>query len=86
MKVGQTKTITIPAAAAYGEWTQDAIVTMPRDQIPNSDQFTKGMEVTNAYGQKMKIYDVTDTDIVFDTNHELAGKDLIFDITVLEVK
>ena len=85
MKVGETKTVTIPAVDAYGERSEDALVSVEISQVPNADQFEAGMEVVNAYGQKMKIYEVTDTHVVIDGNHELAGKDLIFDITVLEV-
>jgi FKBP-type peptidyl-prolyl cis-trans isomerase 2 len=34
----------------------------------------------------VKIVKVTDTDVHLDTNHELAGKALIFDITIEEIK
>jgi peptidylprolyl isomerase len=37
MKVGQTKTITIPAKEAYGEWTGAALITVPRSQLPEGD-------------------------------------------------
>lgn len=86
MKVGQTKTITIPAAEAYGEWTEEALITQKIADIPNADQFEEGMEVYSPYGQKFKVHKKTKDELVIDTNHELAGKDLIFDITVKEIK
>ena len=38
------------------------------------------------YGQVFTVYEVTNKEVIFDGNHELAGKDLIFDITVKEIK
>jgi FKBP-type peptidyl-prolyl cis-trans isomerase 2 len=40
------------------------------------------MEVMTQFWQKFKITEVTDKEIVLDANHELAGKTLIFDITI----
>jgi FKBP-type peptidyl-prolyl cis-trans isomerase 2 len=34
MKIGQTKTITIPAAEAYGEWSESNIIEIDRNQLP----------------------------------------------------
>lgn len=86
MKKGQTKTITIPASEAYGEWSEDALITVERTQIPNGDQLEVGMPVMNAYKQTLLVHSVTETEVVLDANHELAGKNLIFDITVIEIK
>ena len=86
MKVWETKTVTIPAKDAYGEWDKNKLVTIPKEQIPNADQYQVGMQVMTSYGQAFKVYQVNDKDIVFDANHELAGKTLIFDITVKSVQ
>jgi len=85
MKVGQTKTITIPAKEAYGEWTAAALITVPRSQLPEGD-YKKGVQLMSANGQTFTVYEVKEDSVVLDGNHELAGKDLIFDITVLSVK
>lgn len=84
MKVGQTKTITIPAKEAYGEWTGAALITVPRTQLPQGE-YTKGVKLMSANGQTFTVYDVKKDEIILDGNHELAGKDLIFDITVLSI-
>ena len=86
MKIWQTKTINIPAKDAYWEWTKDKLITIDKSQVPNADQYTVGMQVVADYGQVFKVYQVTDKQIIFDGNHELAGKDLIFDITIKEIK
>lgn len=86
MKIGQTKTITIPAKEAYGEWLQDKLIKVDKSKVPDADKYTVWMQVMTDYGQAFKVYEITDTHIIFDGNHELAGKDLIFDITIKEIK
>lgn len=85
MKIGQTKTVTIPAKEAYGEWSKDALVELDRSQLP-AGEYKKGMKLYNQYGQAVTINEVKDKTVVLDTNHELAGKDLIFDITLVSIK
>ncbi len=86
MKVGETKTVEIAAKDAYGERDEKNLITMPKDQIPDADQYQVGMQVMSQYGQTFKVYKVNDDSIVFDANHELAGKTLIFDITIKSVQ
>ena len=85
MKVGQTKTITIPAAEAYGEVREDLIQTYPLSDLPNPDDFQEGMQIGLGYGTTATIIKKTNTDITIDMNHELAGKALIFDITIKSI-
>jgi FKBP-type peptidyl-prolyl cis-trans isomerase SlpA len=39
----------------------------------------------SANGQTFTVYEVKDDSVILDGNHELAGKDLIFDITVVSI-
>ena len=86
MKVGQTKTVHIEAKDAYGERSEKNIIKIPRSQIPNSDQLQKGMKVYAANGQSFTVYALDDKEISLDANPELAGKTLIFDITVTDIQ
>jgi FKBP-type peptidyl-prolyl cis-trans isomerase 2 len=86
MSIGQTKTIHIEAKEAYGERSEANIIKVPREQIPNSEQLEKGMKVFASNGQSFTVYALTDKEITLDANHELAGKKLIFDITITEIK
>jgi len=86
MKVGETKTVEIAAKDAYGERDEKKLITMPKSQIPDADKYQVGMQVMSSYGQTFKVYKIEKNDIVFDANHELAGKTLIFDITVKSVQ
>lgn len=86
MKVGETKTVTIEPKDAYGERDEAKLLTVKKDQIPDGDQYEVGMQVMSQNGQIFKVYEVKKDEIVFDTNHELAGKTLIFDITVKNIE
>lgn len=85
MKVGQTKTLTIPAKEAYGEWSDKNLIVLDRKQLPEGD-VQKGTKLQSAMGQTFTVYKVEGEKVTLDANHELAGKDLIFDITIVSIK
>ena len=86
MKVGETKTVKIPAAQAYGERSEENIVRFPIKDLGEDAKDAKvGMQVYLGGRFPAVITEITDTEIVFDANHELAGKDLIFDITIKNI-
>lgn len=86
MKVGETKTVTIKPEDAYGARSEQNLITITKDKIPDADKYEIGMKVMSAYGQAFTVHKINDKDIVFDANHELAGKTLIFDITIKSIK
>ena len=89
MKVGETRTLTIPAAEGYGEWSKEGLQTVPLNQLPakpDGSNYKKGDKLYTTMGQTVTVYDVTGTGIVIDTNPELAGKELIFDVTIKAVQ
>ena len=86
MKVGETKTVKIPAAQAYGERSEENVVRFPIKDLGEDAKDAKvGMQVYLGGRFPAVITEITDTEIVFDANHELAGKDLIFDITIKNI-
>lgn len=91
MEVGQTINVRIPAADAYGEWDPRRVVEMPLDAAPGiKDEKAIGDMVLlrNSMGQAVqaKVYEYTDTTVKFDLNGEMAGKDLNFEITLVEAE
>lgn len=86
MSIGQTKTVHIEASDAYGERSDKNLVKVPREQIPDADKLEKGMKVYASTGQPFTVYAVDSKEITLDANPELAGKKLIFDITVTDIK
>ena len=90
MQVGEKKTVHIPAAEAYGERDDAMVQKVPVDQIPNADQLPVGQTVymMGPGGQPFPVFvqSIEDGIVTFDMNHELAGKDLNFDIELVEVE
>ena len=89
MAQGDTKNVHIPAAEAYGERDEAMVQQVPVDQIPNGDQLPVGQTVymMGPGGQPFPVFvrSIEDGIATFDMNHELAGKDLNFEITLVEV-
>ncbi len=89
MKIGDTKTITVPAAEGYGEIDPQAFQEVPREQFEGID-LQKGMTL---YGQgeggqtiQVRVVNFDDEKVKIDFNHPLAGKDLVFDVKVVEAR
>ncbi len=85
MKVGETKTVHIPAEKAYGARKDDLIVRVPLKEAGDTSGAKVGMQVVLWGMYPATITEITDSEIVFDANPELAGKDLIFDITIKSI-
>jgi len=89
MSVGENKKITVPSEKAYGPKKDEAMITVSKTQLPEGLTPKEGMqlEATQQDGRKqmLVIAEVKDEDVVLDANHPLAGKDLIFDIELVEV-
>lgn len=89
MEVGETRTVHIAAADAYGHYDKRNIQKRDLRYIPNADQLPVG-EVINFYGpvgQKVpaRVLDIDDKFAYLDFNHRLAGKDLIYTLTVTDI-
>ena len=89
MKVGETATVHIPCAEAYGERDERMVQRIPTSQVPNGEWMPVGQTVymRGPGGQAFpaRVMEVTKEFITLDMNHEMAGKDLNFEITLLEV-
>lgn len=85
MKVGETKTVKIPADKAYGAYQPELVGVVPRSNFPPSITPTVGQDLQLSNGMHVRVTAVNATDVTLDANHELAGKDLTFDITLVEI-
>jgi FKBP-type peptidyl-prolyl cis-trans isomerase 2 len=91
MKVGEKKTVTIPADEAYGPHLDNMVIEVSRDRI-SSDVEPKVGQILEATGQngetiRFTIMSISDNGTVtLDANHPLAGKDLTFDIELVKIK
>jgi FKBP-type peptidyl-prolyl cis-trans isomerase 2 len=89
MSVGEKKTIEIPFLEAYGPEDPAMIIEFPVDRLPEDLKPEVGMQLNmnNAEGQQFPVVitEITDENIILNANHPLAGKDLIFDLELVEI-
>ena len=66
-----------------------AFITPPISELPGAEELKVDDKVylQNMYGQPFpaRVAALTDTEITFDANHEMAGKELNFRIELVEV-
>jgi peptidylprolyl isomerase len=90
MKAGQKKSFTLTPDEAYGSSNPDAFSTVQRDQFPPDYIFVEGQAVQGATEAGQPIFatiaSFNDSDVILDLNHPLAGKDLNFDIEIVELQ
>jgi len=90
METGDSKVITIDAEHAYGNYREEMVVVLPKEQIPP--------HITPEIGQQFQINDkelaqpmvvvitnISDEGITLDANHPLAGRDLTFEIKLVAI-
>jgi FKBP-type peptidyl-prolyl cis-trans isomerase 2 len=89
MTVGEKKTITAVAEEAYGPRQDDAQQDVPREVIPAEIPLEVGMQLQmqSPEGQviPVSVVSIGEEFVTLDANHMLAGKDLTFDIELVEI-
>lgn len=89
MKVKEKKTVNIPKEEAYGEKNQELIQEVPKNQLPEDIDPKVGMNLVSKTQSgrdiELIVTDVKKDTIIVDGNHPLAGRDLIFELEVVEI-
>ena len=89
MKLNEKKTINITKDDAYGDPREDLIIEVPKTELPQemTPEVGMGLVSRTPEGQEMNlmVVEVREETVVLDGNHPLAGKDLIFDLEVVEI-
>lgn len=89
MQMGESKTIEIPVAEAYGEARPDMFIRVPKKVVPPDLEIAVGQDLylpqENGGAIPVVVAEITDEEVVLDANHRLAGKDLIFDLELVEI-
>jgi FKBP-type peptidyl-prolyl cis-trans isomerase 2 len=90
MVIGDKKTVNIPAEEAYGPKVDELVMDFPKERFPEDMEPEVGMQLmmNNGSGQQfpVTIVGVKDDTITLDANHQLAGKDLVFDIELVDIE
>jgi peptidylprolyl isomerase len=89
LEPGETNNIHIPTEEAYGVRDDMLVGEIPRNRLPEdlSPQVGMKLQMRRPDGEELivTITDLTETDITVDANHQLAGKDLNFEIELVEI-
>lgn len=89
MSVGDKKSVHIPAEKAYGPRNDELIISAPKEHIPPEIKPEMGqrLEMGGPNGEivVVTVVEVTDTHIKLDANPPLAGKDLNFDLELVNI-
>lgn len=90
MEVGAKETVTIESDHAFGPRREELIVDIPRANLPADSTPEVGMGLTaqqeNGEAMQLVITDVNDDNVRADGNHPLAGQDLVFGLTLVEIQ
>lgn len=87
-EAGETFSVDVPAADAYGERKEGLTQRIPKKHFGNQ-KLEPGMQVvlqTNFGPRAVTIEKVGLTAVDVDINHPMAGKDLHFDIEIVDVR
>jgi len=89
MTVGETRTVAIASQDAYGPYLEDLVGSIKRTQIPPNIDLQVGgilqMQTPDGGTMLVVVKALTDEAVTLDANHPLAGKDLAFEINLLEI-
>jgi len=89
MELDELKTIKVNAEDAFGPRLDELVITVDRNKLPEDLKFEIGdrLKVPREDGQttSVKVTSISERNVTLDANHPLSGKNLIFDIKLLEI-
>ena len=89
MNIGDKKTIHIPSKEAYGDYDDDLVIQMNREELP-ALTYELGTELMmqQPSGRSIPVIviDANETEVVLDANHPLAGEALTFELELVAIQ
>ena len=90
MEQGQSKIFTIPCDQAYGESNPSLILKVGKDSMPQDAEVKEGMVLQSKQedGRMIQfvVAEVGEAEVTLDANHPMAGKDLTFEIELVDLQ
>ena len=90
MKIGDKKIGKIKPKDAYGFINEKLVKVYPRNTIPRKINLKKGQLLIrrkkNGRQAKVVVKSYNETEVVLDSNHPLAGKDLSFRTKIVHIR
>ncbi|HKJ03961.1 MAG TPA: peptidylprolyl isomerase [Geopsychrobacteraceae bacterium] len=89
MSVGEKKTVVIPAEDAFGEYDTERVFSVERSMFPDEVNPEVGHQFEivgeDDEGMLVTVIDIDGDNVSLDSNHPLAGEELIYDFELLEI-
>ena len=89
MKIGESKTMTLEPSEAFGPVVDDLIIDLPKDGFGAETELEIGSKVSinSPEGKNFigTIVEVKDDKVKADFNHPLAGRSLVFTVTIVSI-
>jgi len=89
MSEGESKTVTVSSDDAYGPYVEDRKLDVSLSQFPDdiTPEVGQVLQMMHQSGQTIhvRVDAINDDTATLDANHPLAGKDLTFEIELLEI-
>jgi peptidylprolyl isomerase len=89
MKPGEKKTVKIPTLRAYGPHLKELVVEVGKDKFVDDiePEIGQRLQINQPDGEKfiVTVTEISESNVILDANHPLAGKDLTFDIHLLDI-
>jgi peptidylprolyl isomerase len=89
MEIGETKAANVPNKKAFGPRKVEMVNIIDRNKLPPDFQVEVGMQLqTMRWDGQVTITtvtNVTESDVTLDFNHPFAGRDLIFNINLVQI-
>jgi FKBP-type peptidyl-prolyl cis-trans isomerase 2 len=90
MEVGETKQVVVEPGDAYGDRDPARVQAVPREQIPDHVPTDPGtqlqMQTPDGQTLPVTIAHATETEVMLDANHPLAGQQLTFNVELVEIR
>lgn len=88
--LGIDQKIIVSPDEGYGEFKEDRLVDVPRDDLPENMPLKLGvkLKMKDQDGKPLqaRVHEIGDDFVKLNFNHVLAGKELQFDVTVIELR
>lgn len=86
--IGDNITVEVPVIDAYGERREELIVKINKEQLPGEVQVGQQLSAQSDNGQPVNVIvtEINEEHVLIDGNHPLSGKDLVFEIEVLDIE
>jgi FKBP-type peptidyl-prolyl cis-trans isomerase SlyD len=90
LALGESRNIIVSAEEGYGKFDEGRVVAIDRNEFPENIPVELGIQLRLKDGDgnplSARIYEITDDFVKLDFNHILAGKELQFDVKVIDLR